>query len=263
MSILDKIIHSKTAEVSHRKIAMPIALLEQLPNYHRKTVSLAQKIRESNSGIIAEHKRRSPSRPIINTSLQLPEVISAYTNAGVSGISVLTDMHFFGGSMDDLLWARSVTQLPLLRKDFIIDEYQIHEAKAFGADVILLIAAALTPEKVNSLTSLAQSLGLEVLLEVHNREELLSNENSTVDLLGVNNRNLKTFEVSLDESIKLAELIPEHLVAISESGIETASEIELLKKYGYQGFLIGTHFMKNDRPGEKANSLIKSLGNEN
>ena len=259
MNILNRIIEDKIKEVSLRKKIFPTAYWEQSPLFNRSTFSLSQRLKSSNSGIIAEHKRRSPSRENINSSLTVHEVAKGYASAGVCGMSVLTDLKYFGGSLEDLTAARAVSDLPLLRKEFIIDPYQLVVAKAHGADVILLIAAVLDRQQIQSLSSTAQSLGLEVLLEVHNAEELQKAIMPSIDMMGVNNRNLKTFDVSLDTSKTLAEKIPDDFVKVSESGISTVSAIESLKPYGYQGFLIGENFMKSPSPGEAADQFIKKL----
>jgi indole-3-glycerol phosphate synthase len=216
-------------------------------------------LQASPSGIIAEHKRRSPSRDNINSSLSVHNVALGYEKAGVCGMSVLTDQKYFGGSLEDLTAARAVCQLPLLRKEFIIDPYQLIEAKAHGADVILLIAAVLDRTQIKQLSETAQSLDLEVLLEVHNREELDKAIMPSLDMLGVNNRNLKTFEVSLETSKQLAEHIPGDFVKVSESGISSTAAIQSLKPFGYQGFLIGENFMKTNTPGIAAAEFIKTL----
>ena len=174
-------------------------------------------------------------------------------------MSVLTDAKYFGGSLDDLLIARAASQLPLLRKDFIIDEYQIIEAKAYGADVILLIAALLTRNEIKQFSRLAKQLKLEVLLEVHNEEELQKAIMPSLDMLGVNNRNLKTFEVNLETSKTLSSKIPNDFVKVSESGISHIEAIKELKPFGYQGFLIGENFMKTDNPGASAAEFINQL----
>lgn len=259
MNILDKIVLDKRKEVDLRKGLIPTSQLEQSVLFSRKTVSLAEKLKNSTSGIIAEHKRRSPSKSIINNSLNTQDVASGYENAGVCGMSVLTDGKYFGGSLDDLLTARASCDLPLLRKEFIIDEYQILEARAFGADVILLIAAILTREEIKQFSEFAQSLNLNVLLEVHNEEELHKSIMPSLDMLGVNNRNLKTFEVSLETSKSLSSIIPDDFVKVSESGISSVSAIKELQPYGYKGFLIGENFMKTDNPGASATQFIKSL----
>ena len=259
MNILDKITLDKRKEVNLRKGLIPISQLEQSVLFERQTVSLANNLRLSKSSIIAEHKRRSPSKSIINNSLNVQDVAKGYENAGVCGMSVLTDGKYFGGSLDDLLIARASCNLPLLRKEFIIDEYQILEAKAYGADVILLIAAILTREEIKQFSELAKSLKLDVLLEVHNEEELHKSIMPSLDMLGVNNRNLKTFDVSLETSKTLSTLIPDDFVKVSESGISNIEAIKELQPYGYQGFLIGENFMKTNNPGESATAFIKAL----
>ena len=259
MNILDKIIFDKQREVLLKKSIIPVSQLESSVFFERKTISLSQKLKESNSGVIAEHKRRSPSKSIINNNFTVEEVVKGYENAGACGISVLTDGKYFGGSLDDLLLARASVNIPLLRKEFIVDEYQILEAKAHGADLILLIAAVLTRDEIKSLSEFAQKLGLEVLLEVHNQEELEKSIMPTLDMIGVNNRNLKTFEVSLDFSKELASQIPDDFVKVSESGISSIEAIQELKPYGYKGFLIGQNFMKTDNAGQAAIDFISQL----
>ncbi|UII76628.1 indole-3-glycerol phosphate synthase TrpC [Flagellimonas sp. HMM57] len=259
MNILDKIVADKRKEVDLKKSLIPVSQLEQSVLMDRETASLAQALRNSSSGIIAEHKRRSPSKSIINQDLNVQDVAMGYENAGVCGMSVLTDNKYFGGSLDDLILARAAVDMPLLRKEFIIDEYQILEAKAYGADVILLIAAVLSKAEIKSLSEAAKKLDLEVLLEVHNEEELHKSIMPSLDMLGVNNRNLKTFEVSLETSKNLSKLIPDEFVRVSESGISSIDAIMNLKPYGYQGFLIGENFMKTDNPGQHATEFIKAL----
>ncbi|MDO5969029.1 indole-3-glycerol phosphate synthase TrpC [Flavivirga aquimarina] len=259
MTILDNIVKDKRKEVDLRKGLIPVSQLEQSILFSRDTISLANNLRNSSTGIIAEHKRRSPSKSVINQSLNVQDVAKGYEDAGVCGMSVLTDGKYFGGSLDDLLLARASCNLPLLRKEFIIDNYQILEAKAYGADVILLIAAILTREEIKQFSQFAKSLDLDVLLEVHNEEELHKSIMPSLDMLGVNNRNLKTFDVSLETSKALSTLIPNDFVKVSESGISNIEAIKELKPYGYQGFLIGENFMKTDNAGESAKQFIKSL----
>lgn len=259
MSILDRIIADKKKEVNQRKSLFPTAYWEASPLFDRQRNSLSTRLRESKSGLIAEHKRRSPSKQNINSKLTVSEVASDYQTAGACGMSVLTDGKYFGGSLDDLNLARAVTQFPLLRKEFIIDEYQLIEAKAHGADLILLIAAVLTKTEIQQLSTAAQQLNLEVLLEVHNQEELEKSLMPSLDLLGVNNRNLKTFEVSLETSRNLASKIPDEFVKVSESGISEVAAIQELKTYGYQGFLVGENFMKTTHPGAAAKEFITQL----
>jgi indole-3-glycerol phosphate synthase len=259
MNILDKIILDKRREVELKKSLIPVSQLEHSVLFDSRTISLSKILRSSQTGIIAEHKRRSPSKAEINYSFTVEEVVKGYESAGVCGISVLTDGKYFGGSLDDLLLARASVNVPLLRKEFIIDEYQILEAKAHGADLILLIAAVLTREEIKQLSEFAESLGLEVLLEVHNLKELQKSIMPSLNMIGVNNRNLKTFEVSLDFSKELASEIPNEFVKVSESGISSIEAINDLKNYGYKGFLIGENFMKTDNAGEAAKQFISKL----
>ena len=259
MNILDKIVADKRTEVDLRKSLIPIKQLENSVLFERNAISLTNKLQQSQSGIIAEHKRRSPSKLVINQNLNVFDVAKGYEDAGVCGMSVLTDGKYFGGSLDDLLTARASCDLPLLRKEFIIDEYQLLEAKAYGADVILLIAAILTREEIKQFSEFAKRINLEVLLEVHNEEELLKSIMPSLDMLGVNNRNLKNFAVSLETSKKLSALIPNDFVKVSESGISTIEAIKELQPYGYKGFLIGENFMKTANAGESAKQFIKAL----
>ncbi|NJB70677.1 indole-3-glycerol phosphate synthase [Saonia flava] len=259
MDILEKITRDKRKEVDLKKSLIPISQLKASVLFERETFSLAKALRNSTTGIIAEYKRRSPSKKSINQDANVGQVAQGYLKGGVCGMSVLTDIKYFGGSLEDLLLARASVTLPLLRKEFIIDEYQILEAKAHGADVILLIAAILTRNEIKTLSVLAKSLGLNVLLEVHNEEELHKSVMPSLDMLGVNNRDLKTFEVSLDTSKHLSSLIPDDFVKVSESGISSIEAIKELKQYGYQGFLIGENFMKSENPGESAFEFIQKL----
>ncbi len=259
MNILDKIVADKRKEVELKNSIIPVSQLEKSALFERQTVSLAGVLRDSKTGIIAEHKRRSPSKSVINQDLNVQDVAKGYENAGACGMSVLTDGKYFGGSLDDLLLARSAVQMPLLRKEFIIAEYQILEAKAHGADVILLIAAILDKEEIKRFSELAKSLQLDVLLEVHNEEELHKSIMPSLDMLGVNNRNLKTFDVSLETSKTLSKLIPDDFVKVSESGISSIEAIHDLRPYGYQGFLIGENFMRTENPGISARRFIDNL----
>jgi indole-3-glycerol phosphate synthase len=260
VNILETITAHKRKEVALQKENVPFAVLEKEIDFSRTCISLVQRLKQPGaSGIIAEIKRKSPSQGIIHPDVLVDKIASGYAFAGCSGLSVLTDHEFFGGTSDDLVTARKVVDVPILRKEFIVDEYQIAEAKAIGADVILLIAACLEPEKIKWLTSVAHGLGLEVLLEVHDEAELMSNLDSGADLLGVNNRNLKTFEVSVDVSRELAEKIPASFVKISESGIDNVSTVQELRRYGYEGFLMGQNFMKHEKPEEACRRFIEEL----
>jgi indole-3-glycerol phosphate synthase len=259
-NILDQIIERKKQEVDFNQSSLPITQLEKSPYYNQPCLSFSKHIIDPNlSGIIAEHKRKSPSRGIINGNVTLSEVVLGYQAAQASAISVLTDHDFFGGHNQDLVEARTISKIPLLRKDFIISEYQIIEAKSIGADAILLIAAALNPVKLSQLAQFSKKLGLEVLMEVHNKEELQASLNPNLDVVGVNNRNLKDFSESIETSIELAELIPNQFVKISESSISKAETIVKLKKCGFQGFLIGETFMKQANPGKALATLQQEV----
>ncbi|MBT8261650.1 MAG: indole-3-glycerol phosphate synthase TrpC [Bacteroidia bacterium] len=259
MTILDKILSYKHQEVSAKKEALPVSLLEQSKYFNRPVQSMSSALRKSDHGIIAEHKRRSPSKSVINDSVSLQKVVLGYEKAGVSAISVLTDTAYFGGSLDDLLLARQLVSKPLLRKEFIVDAYQIFEARAYGADAILLIASAMEETKLKELCGVAKELQMEVLLEVHNRNELERSLGVPADMMGVNNRNLKTFEVSTAVSKELAAFIPDNFVKVSESGLSSPEAVSELKEYGYQGYLMGEHFMKNDDPGKAVTQFIQKL----
>jgi indole-3-glycerol phosphate synthase len=258
MNILDKIIDHKRKEVADCKMQVPVQALEKQELFTRPVLSLKQFLLDkSRTGIIAEFKRKSPSKGLINGTADVERVTSAYAKYGASGLSVLTDRDFFGGSAVDLLTAR-VNAIPILRKDFMIDEYQIVEARAMGADVILLIAACLTPAEVKRLAAFATSLQLEVLLELHAEEELEHICDET-QLIGINNRNLKTFEVDIARSLKMAEQIPAGKIKIAESGISDPANIRLFKQHGFNGFLIGENFMKAADPGEAFHKFIAQL----
>ncbi len=261
MNILDKIVAQKHVEVAAAKANKPQSTLERDPLFSRQTLSLADALRQADApGIISEFKRQSPSKGVINGNIE-PEIVTAgYAAAGAKGLSVLTDTPFFGGSFSDFEKARAANpNTPMLRKDFMIDEYQLFEAKALGADVILLIAACLSPQEIRSLSQKAHELNLEVLLEVHNADELAQSLCDDVDLVGVNNRNLKTFSTSVDTSVKLAAQIPDRFVKISESGLKDAETIVQLFEKGYRGFLIGETFMKMPEPAAALESLQKDL----
>ncbi len=258
MNILDTIIEQKRMEVATRKHQSPVAELEQSEYFSRQPLSLKQFLLDENkTGIIAEFKRRSPSKGWIKEDADPLVITSAYTQYGASGLSVLTDEKFFGGHNNDLLKAR-MNAIPVLRKDFIIDEYQIIEAKSIGADVILLIAANLSPKRVKELASAARLLGLEVLLEIHNEQEL-DHICDEVDIVGVNNRNLKSFEVDIKTSVGLSGMIPADKIKISESGISDVATIKELRAHDFKGFLIGENFMKSPDPGKAFAAFVKAL----
>ncbi len=259
MNILDTIVAAKRFEVAESKKKTSNRELEAQLSFSRKTVSLKSRLLQpESSGIIAEFKRKSPSKGVINDRFAPEDVTVAYQHAGVAAVSILTDEKFFGGSSDDLIAAREKLTIPILRKEFIIDEYQILEAKAMGVDLILLIAAILDKRQVKTFASLAKSLGLEILFEIHDKEEL-EKVCEEVTFVGVNNRNLKTFVVDIQQSVNLSELIPSKFLKISESGIDSVESIKMLKQVGYHGFLIGENFMKTDNPGEACKNFISEL----
>lgn len=258
-NILDQIIAQKHKEVSVLKEMNSIDQLTKSSYFNDECKSLKSNLKsELSSGIIAEFKRQSPSKGIINGTAKPEEVAEGYKRAGVSAMSILTDTQFFGGGFQDFAKVRKAVDLPLLRKDFIIDEYQVYETKSYGADIMLLIAANLELAQCQRLAAKAKELGLEVLLELHVEEEL-EYINDDIDLVGINNRNLKTFIVDLEHSIRLAEKIPDSFVKIAESGISDVENIRLLKSHGFKGFLIGETFMKTDDPGKTCEEFIKSI----
>ncbi len=259
MHILDEIVAYKKEEVAKAKIIKPISALEKGFYFDRSCHSLKASICDpSLSGVIAEFKRKSPSKSDINLTASITDVTLGYQNAKASGISILTDEHFFGGKKEFLKTTRSQVGVPVLRKDFIIDEYQIIEAKAIGADAILLIARILTSKEMNHLSQLARSIGLEVLVEIHNEEELQKIP-TQLDVIGINNRDLDTFKVDYHNSIQLLGQLPPALCKISESGIHNVDTMLMLWENGFDGFLIGESFMSKSDPGAAASSILTSF----
>ncbi len=259
MNILQKIVEWKGMEIEIHKSKNPLSKLQSMPYYHRKCHSLDEHLRHpSSKGIIAEFKRKSPSKGIINDKCIPDKIAKGYAMAGASAISVLTDHKYFGGSLDDLLQVREVVSIPIMRKDFIIDAYQIHEAKAHGADIILLIAAVLTKEKIQKLVTATHDLGMEVLLEIHHEEEIEKYVDG-IKNVGINNRNLKTFEVDFDHAAKLCRCLPTKVNKIAESGIRSSEDVFYLREKGFCGFLIGETFMKEKDPVEACASFINQI----
>ncbi len=258
-TILDRIVEHKKLEVERRKGLSPLSALKSMELYGRTTNSLCEALKKSdNYGIIAEFKRKSPSQDDINLAADPEEIISGYTRAGATGISCITDINFFGSQANDIDRARTATDLPLLRKDFIVDPYQLHESRAMGADVILLIASVLSANQLDELAREACEIGLNVLCEVHDEADV-AKLSSEVDIVGVNNRDLRDFSVSITRSLELAEILPPSLLRISESGIDDPQSVVRLKRAGYQGFLVGTHFMRQPDPGVAlANFIAKT-----
>lgn len=256
--ILSEIIANKRFEVDLQKQSIS---LEQLQNSLETTVkqrSLKEALKSSSSGVIAEFKRRSPSKGWINRKAQAEDIVPGYANAGASAVSILTDEKFFGGNLKDIKDARPLIDIPILRKDFIVDEYQLYQAKIIGADAVLLIAAALKKEELHALAAKAHELGLEVLLEIHSVEEL-KYINANMDVIGINNRNLGTFFTDVENSFRLAEQLPSDAVLVSESGISDPATVKRLQKAGFKGFLIGENFMKTDNPELALKSFIEDL----
>ncbi|SDD38702.1 indole-3-glycerol phosphate synthase TrpC [Pedobacter soli] len=260
MNILDKIVLRKKEEVAAAKALVSVQDLENAVHFKRTPHSFKDFLLSADrTGIIAEFKRRSPSKGLINGVADVAEVTQAYNSAGASALSVLTDVDFFGGKTEDLLAARAANNIPVLRKDFMIDEYQILEAKAWGADIILLIASILTPQQINDFGKFAQNLGLNVLLEVHNLEELERSISPNLDAIGVNNRNLADFTVDIQTSFDLVNKIPDEFLKISESAISNPQTIRELKTAGFNGFLIGENFMKTNNPGLAIQQFVAEI----
>lgn len=257
MTILDKIIATKKEEVAKAKKKNSVSGLSDSEFFARESFSLKKSVKEK-TGIIAEFKRQSPSKGIINDKVKPLEVVSAYEKFEASGISILTDTPYFGGSFQDLISVRNEIKIPILRKDFMIDEYQFFEAKSWGADVVLLIAACLSPSQVQEYTELAHELGMEVLLEIHIKEEL-KHFNQNIDLVGINNRNLKDFKVDLEHSVRLKNLLPKDTLSVAESGIYSLKDFQFLKEKGFDAFLMGEFFMKNDNPAHAFEEFSKQI----
>lgn len=261
-TILDTIIAHKKTELLARKKQVTISELTAMPLFETKPSSLKLNLLDFNrSSIIAEFKRKSPSKGILHEHATVEEVSIAYSQFGAAGISILTDTSFFGGSLADLSIAVNCNEnMPILRKEFIIDEFQIIEAKAYGAAVILLIAACLSVEEAKRLAIFAKKIGLEVLLEVHEEKEL-AYISDAVDFVGINNRNLNSFEVNIERALTLQSKLPKAMLSIAESGIYDIATYKLLKKEGFDGFLMGEYFMKQARPAIAFMEFMEAIKN--
>ena len=259
MDILNNIISEKLKELAYLKKSVSISTLEKSSFFKAKTKSLSEKIKQKEIGIIAEHKRRSPSKSKINYQTPSKSIIKGYDNGGAAGISFLTEKNFFGGSSLEFTEARRITNLPMLRKDFIIDEYQIIESKSIGADAILLIAACLNSSQIKNLSKLAKSFDLEVLIEIHDLEELNKVCIDSIDIIGINNRNLKTLEISINNTISIFETLKSHQgPIISESGIKNEDDVKYIHdKTGIKNFLIGESLLSSDNPAALMNKIVK------
>jgi len=259
MNILEEIGNRKIEEIAVNRALQPVEKLKDGKLFHREIHSLKRILAGRTApGVIAEFKRKSPSRGEINIRVGVEQVTKGYVEAGASALSVLTDSRYFGGGLEDLQVARKLNEVPVLRKDFIIDEYQLYESRAAGADAVLLIAAMLERQKVQELGGRARELGLEVLLEIHGEEEL-GHICGQTDLVGVNNRDLRDFSVDTDTSKALAGLIPSGYIRVSESGISDEGTIKELFSLGYRGFLIGEYFMDSPVPWEKCRDLVAKI----
>ena len=257
MNILDKIIEHKIEEV--RKAKSEVSLQELMDSeYFVKPGKSLKKTLIEKSGIVTEFKRQSPSKGIINDQSDVLEVVKSYERFGASAVSILTDKQFFGGSLDDISKVRKSIEIPILRKDFMIDEYQFYEAKSIGADVVLLIASCLSPHQVQEFTELAHELNLEVLLEIHTEDEL-KHFNKNIDLVGINNRNLKDFRVDLKHSVNLKNQLPKDVLSVAESGIYNVEDFKFLKEQGFDAFLMGEYFMKNENPGKAFENFLNEI----
>lgn len=259
MNILEKIINAKHAELKVLKSNTPVALLEKSKYFQSRTRSLGKALTDIHKhGIIAEFKRRSPSKGVINSSALSEEVCPLYLDSGASAVSVLTDREFFGGCNEDLIKARMVCDGAILRKEFIIDEYQVVESKSIGADAILLIADILNKKELKNLYFLASSLKMEVLFEIHD-ESGIEKLPSGSGIIGINSRNLGNFNINMDVLNTTINLLPQESIKIAESGIHSAEALIELRKTGFAGFLIGELFMKNHNPGSACREFITDI----
>lgn len=258
MNILDKIIDCKRDEVRISKELVPVSILESSDFFKVEMPSFYNALAKPGPSIIGEFKRKSPSKGIINDSSDIVQVVKGYKDAGISAISVLTDYEFFGGQKNDLEIVAEFIQTPLLRKDFIIDEYQVIESKSIGASAILLIASVLTKIEIKHLASMAHNLGLDILFEIHDKEDL-EKIVPAINIVGINNRNLNNFEISMDNSLKLVECLPQNCIKVAESGLRSHNDVNQLFKTGFDAFLIGENFMRSDDPALTASQFMKDL----
>lgn len=259
MTILDRIVLDIKEKIAICKSKVSIEELKAIPLFSRQTISFKKSLTApGSSGVIAEFKRRSPSKGIINGEADVKEVVLGYEQGGAAAVSVLTNETFFGGCNEYLTAARSVLSIPILRKEFIVDPYQIYEARAIGADFILLIAEILTKSEIKEFTDLAHSIGLEVLMELHDEDQVCKII-PELDAVGINNRDLKTFTVDIDRSIRMAQSLPATTITVAESGLTDPETAITMRKAGFKGFLVGEQFMKQDNPAEGCKSFCNSL----
>jgi indole-3-glycerol phosphate synthase len=257
-NILEQINENRLQQVIQLKKRKPITAFNHQEAFHKPVFSVSKSVLSKEFAVISEFKKASPSKGIINKDAQVVEVTVGYEKAGAAAVSILTEPTYFKGNDDDLIAARPHLSLPILRKDFIVDAYQIAETKAMGADVLLLIAASLSVQQAHEYAAYAKEIGLEILLEIHEESEL-KHISKDVDLVGVNNRSLKTFEVDINTSLKLLPLIPSNKIPISESGLSSIQNIKTLHQAGFKGFLMGEAFMKHSKPQIELQNLLSNL----
>ena len=258
MNILEKIATFKREEVKSRKKMNPVNILERSVFFNRRMPSFYNALAKPIPSIIGEFKRKSPSMGVINPSADIKKVALGYQDAGIAAMSVLTDEEFFGGKNSDLQDVAALLKIPLLRKDFIVDEYQVVEAKSMGAGAILLIASILSKKEVDNLSGMALNLGMDVLFEIHDLVDL-DKISQNIKIVAVNNRNLKTFKVSMDNSNELFQYLPQDCLKVAESGFQTYEDVRHLYYKGYNAFLIGESFMKSEEPWKSAELFINNL----
>jgi indole-3-glycerol phosphate synthase len=258
MNMLDQIIGFKRSELKYKKKFLSAGKLEDSVFFKREMPSFYDALAKPGPSIIGEFKRKSPSNGLININSEVGQVARGYEEAGIAAMSILTDMEFFGGDNDDLRNVAEFIKIPVLRKDFIVDEYQVVESKSLGASAILLIADVLSKKEAERLTELSFNLGMDVLFEIHDEKDLEKMGNK-IKIIGVNNRDLKTSEVSIDHSLKLFSCLPEDCLKVAESGFRTCNEVSKFFTAGYNAFLIGGKFMKSRNPGKAAQRFMKDL----
>ena len=258
MDILDTIIAYKKKEIEAKKMVFPVTRLEDTVFFKKSMPSFYEALAKPGPSIIGEFKRKSPSKGVININSEVEDVAKGYEEAGIAAMSILTDMEFFGGEEQDLQNVAGFTSLALLRKDFIVDEYQVIESKSIGASAILLIASVLSRKEVKNFTDLALNLGMDVLFEIHDDKDL-SKTYHRIRIVGVNNRNLKTLEVNMDHSSELFAQLPENSLKVAESGFKAHKDVKKLFDSGYDAFLIGENFMRSKNPGKAAAKFIEDL----
>jgi indole-3-glycerol phosphate synthase len=259
MSILENILENTRQEVVVSKKIMPLQQLKEMPGFQRNSFPFSKAIRHEEVSIIAEIKKASPSKGIIRNDFDHYTLAREYENNGAVAISMLTDKKYFQGNIRFISDIRSSSSLPILRKDFIVDSYQLAEAKAFGADAVLLIVAALEPKRLHDLHDQATELGLDCLVEVHNEKELASLDLKQVRIVGINNRNLSDFTVDMQTTLRIAPQIPKDIVVVSESGISTRADVEYLAEHGIYAVLVGESLMRAEKPGKALTSLLTPM----